>query len=698
MLPSSIVVGLAALLTNDGSGTNEILAVCGQQADAPALTPNNDSLPIPSTCGMTSKFPLQSADGWLFVKIAKNVTNPRHLALDSRGNLLVALAGKGIGIFTLGPDGCIASNKTLIDNPDLNHGITLSPDGSRLIVSSATAAFQYNYDAATQVASNGKTILTGMHRAGHSVRTVVIPPANPDLVIVSVGSLGNMDWPSIDKSVGRAVVKVFNLTEIPGGGSDYSSSGTFLGYGLRNTVSISIDNNNMQVVWGLDNGADNINRTIDGTETDIHIDEPAEELNYLGDPSRPNEQWYGYPLCHTVWSGQDFPDFNPITGSQFTPVLNNTWTDARCEKESLSARLSMQAHVAPLDGKFDKENNNLYVTLHGHYEPVAQPNSMAGYNDILWDPQDGCHNFKCFRPVGIQWDKDFTRMWDPDKAVMVLQSQPGKGLLAVQCPKKNPNLFMDKIGFTLEFFTKEGNQPLRDVFGHARTITSNLTSSSAAAQLRLWLDSNKVRLMEFSDEENGRCATMSHCWGSTETPKPTMTTKDNFEARKAEIGWNVLSPLFRDAIELCRKVECFYLWIDSLCIIQEDDEDWSSESRKMTQIYCNAYFNIAATAAPNSSGGLFLDRWSICLADPTDRRSIASNYLPTPLPRRPVHVRPSHYRDHNYVHCFPTFIWGRETQAPLMDRAWVMQELLLARRTIHICASELIWECKSQYD
>ena len=51
--------------------------------------------------------------------------------------------------------------------------------------------------------------------------------------------------PSLDKAVGRALVKVFDMTAVPADGYDYSTTGSFLGYGLRNEVGLAVDNNNM---------------------------------------------------------------------------------------------------------------------------------------------------------------------------------------------------------------------------------------------------------------------------------------------------------------------------------------------------------------------------------------------------------------------------------------------------------------------
>lgn len=153
----------------------------------------------------------------------------------------------------------------------------------------------------------------------------------------------------------------------------------------------------------------------------------------MGDPSKSNEKWYGYPTCFTTWGGELFPDGNWTTGQQFIPEPNSTWSDKTCQEKATPPRLSIQAHSAPIDSKFDRKNENLYVTLHGSwnrdtptgfkvitipfkgangtgYEPVADNHSKDGYDDILWDPQEGCDGTKCFRPSGLVWDKDHTRL------------------------------------------------------------------------------------------------------------------------------------------------------------------------------------------------------------------------------------------------------------------------------------------------
>ena len=84
-----------------------------------------------------------------------------------------------------------------------------------------------------------------MNPSGHNRRTLAVPPNRPDLLIVSLGSGGNIDEPTVVKETGRAIVKVFDLGKTPAGGYTYNTQGWYLGYGLRNEVALVFDGNNM---------------------------------------------------------------------------------------------------------------------------------------------------------------------------------------------------------------------------------------------------------------------------------------------------------------------------------------------------------------------------------------------------------------------------------------------------------------------
>lgn len=119
------------------------------------------------------------------------------------------------------------------------------------------------------------------------------------------------------------------------------------------------------------------------------------------------------------------------------------------------------------------------------------------------------------------------------------------------------------------------------------------------------------------DENSHWYVTLSHCWGTSSVLKLLQSNELLF---RNSIAFNRLPKSFRHAIEVTRLLGMRYLWIDSLCIIQDSLQDWREEAAVMLEIYRNSFCNIAATAASNSSIGLFFtqnpDVFSITVVKP----------------------------------------------------------------------------------
>ncbi|KAH6702239.1 HET domain-containing protein [Verticillium dahliae] len=103
--------------------------------------------------------------------------------------------------------------------------------------------------------------------------------------------------------------------------------------------------------------------------------------------------------------------------------------------------------------------------------------------------------------------------------------------------------------------------------------------------------------------EDARYIALSHCWGPD---APFTTTWVTLTQREEGIEWNDLPRTFQDAITVARQLDVEYMWIDSLCIIQDDEDDWAVESLKMGFIYERAYLTVAAATAASDREG-FLD-------------------------------------------------------------------------------------------
>lgn len=222
---------------------------------------------------------------------------------------------------------------------------------------------------------------------------------------------------------------------------------------------------------------------------------------------------------------------------------------------------------------------------------------------------------------------------------------------------------------TLHICTKPTQYPKRDSqFRPARLIDVSTTDK----------DPDVVHLVDSEELVSfPKYLTLSHCWGTSEVPMALQLTRQNMSALKHRIQLDELPRTFTDMILVSRILEIRYVWIDSLCIIQDDKEDWKVEAAKMWQIYFYAYANIAATSSSNSSQGLFRER-----SPSTTKPCIADVREGHPL------IRAGKY------HCYSDAEWITQLRmAPLSKRAWVHQEWLLSNRTIHFASDQIFWEC-----
>ncbi|KAL8920829.1 MAG: hypothetical protein Q9208_006001 [Pyrenodesmia sp. 3 TL-2023] len=204
---------------------------------------------------------------------------------------------------------------------------------------------------------------------------------------------------------------------------------------------------------------------------------------------------------------------------------------------------------------------------------------------------------------------------------------------------------------------------------------------------------NGIRLCEGQTIPVGvKYTTLSHCWGKG--LKRKNLTRHNIDAWTKAVPDCELMQTFKDAAEVTRKLGVEYLWIDSLCIIQDSEADWLHESSLMCNVYKYSHCTIAATAAANDDSGCFADR------DPQLDMPIQfdfSNFAPqSPLQSvtkdRADKVRDTTLKGLYEVH--KSGLWRDEIgSSPLFARAWVLQERLLSPRLLHFAKSQLYWEC-----
>ena len=290
---------------------------------------------------------------------------------------------------------------------------------------------QYDYDSAQRTTSNGHTVISGMQNGGHITRTLY---AYKDWLLVSQGSEGNLDVNAATSTSGRSTIRAYKISTLPGNGAAlaYSSQGVLVGYGLRNSVGVTVDKKSDKI-WSVENSVDNLTR---GGQQ-VFQDNPGEELNYHGvigetiEKSGYSGPSHGYPYCVAVWDVASLPDNSNLkVGDQIQVEQSPTATkpkDSDCKDPAqfTAPRLTFQAHMAPLDSQFDwfgedGGDGGLWVTFHGSWnrnvpigyklskvpfganrEPVASATEKNNYEDIIWNRDTSKCNVKCFRPVGV---------------------------------------------------------------------------------------------------------------------------------------------------------------------------------------------------------------------------------------------------------------------------------------------------------
>jgi hypothetical protein len=178
------------------------------------------------------------------------------------------------------------------------------------------------------------------------------------------------------------------------------------------------------------------------------------------------------------------------------------------------------------------------------------------------------------------------------------------------------------------------------------------------------LDVTTLRLVINSEVPPGtKFATLSHCWGSSLV---SVTTASRFESHRYGLDINMLPRTFQDAITVTRKLRFRYLWIDALCIVQDNPEDWATEATLMGQYYRDCAVNISALSAHDGSAGFLHPRPPISVVQLQNGLSLRRSQTP----------------------------WSEVfQQSPLSQRAWVLQERLVSPRIIHFSDRELFWEC-----
>ena len=176
--------------------------------------------------------------------------------------------------------------------------------------------------------------------------------------------------------------------------------------------------------------------------------------------------------------------------------------------------------------------------------------------------------------------------------------------------------------------------------------------------------------------------TLSHRWGDALTVKLTKSSAPNLVSG---VSLSTLPLLYQQVVEVTKRLQKRYIWIDSLCIFQDEDDrsDWLREAGLMNKVYSNTFLNIAATGAQDNSQGLFMSR------DPNQELNQIEITCSTTVinSREPAPAQ-------DFIMSDILFLESELMGAPLNQRGWVLQERLLCPRVLHFGSRQLLWECR----
>lgn len=177
-----------------------------------------------------------------------------------------------------------------------------------------------------------------------------------------------------------------------------------------------------------------------------------------------------------------------------------------------------------------------------------------------------------------------------------------------------------------------------------------------------------LRLIETANMAYNKYIALSHCWGDIRKHLRLCTYRSNIEEFKRNIEVAQLPQNFKDMVIITRALNIRYVWIDSICIIQEDTDDWEIEAGNMENVFSAAYCTIAADSAESSLVGFLHER--------------------KPRPCVAVQYQTTHY------FCKTIDDFHHDVEKSILNtRGWVLQERALSRRTIHFSANQVYFEC-----
>ncbi|KAI1377914.1 HET-domain-containing protein [Hypoxylon crocopeplum] len=214
---------------------------------------------------------------------------------------------------------------------------------------------------------------------------------------------------------------------------------------------------------------------------------------------------------------------------------------------------------------------------------------------------------------------------------------------------------------------------------------------------RLVISKTYQPLVGAGDPASKRYIALSYCWGSKEEADQQLkTTNDTLEDHLKQIDFERMPKTIADAITVCRKTGIRYIWIDALCIIQGDENDWARESFEMSNVYANSFLTLCVLRGSSCVSG-FLENRDMRPTLGVKFRSTVDPSVSGTLYLRMLQQKV--WRNLNDTSLIPRIsspdepAWDDINDASWSKRAWTFQEALLSRRKVFFGDSMFHMSC-----
>ena len=203
--------------------------------------------------------------------------------------------------------------------------------------------------------------------------------------------------------------------------------------------------------------------------------------------------------------------------------------------------------------------------------------------------------------------------------------------------------------------------------------------------LRIDKQMHQVRLVAFDTSMTSRYMALSYCWGSQQGH--LRATSETLPWLREGVSISSLPRTLEDAVQVVMGLGYDLVWIDSVCIVQDDPRDLNEEAGKMGSVYAQALLTIIAKSSSTCNEGFLTKRRqeSIHLAN------VTVDDQPTEVRARVVHDW-GHHRGRK--HPYGPHRWVD----PVDRRAWTLQEMLLSTRYVSFTSGEVQWGCQTLKD